>query len=76
LKIESDIYISIDRVRENSNKFDDSVENELHRVMIHGILHLLGYADKTTHEKAVMQKKENECLTLLKNIVPRGTYQS
>lgn len=65
--IDSDIYISIDRVAENSKKFGESMENELYRVMIHGILHLLGYSDKSSGEKEVMRNKENECLTMLKN---------
>jgi rRNA maturation RNase YbeY len=64
-EIESDIYISIDRVRENSIKYKKSMENELHRVMIHGILHLMGYSDKTTPEKKMMRKKEEEYLILL-----------
>ena len=65
--IDSDIYISIDRVSENSQKFKVSLENELHRVMVHGILHLLGYSDTSSKEKEIMRKKENECITLLKN---------
>ena len=64
-KLESDIYISIDRVMENSLKYNKTIENELHRVMIHGILHLLGYSDNTNLEKKIMRKKEDECLTLL-----------
>jgi len=64
-KLESDIYISIDRVIENSLIYNKTIENELHRVMIHGILHLLGYSDNTNHEKKIMRKKEDECLTLL-----------
>jgi rRNA maturation RNase YbeY len=65
--IDSDIYISLDRVSENSKKFGESMDIELCRVMIHGILHLLGYKDKSFNEKELMRKKENECLTLLKN---------
>ena len=62
----ADIYISIDRIKENSHDFNHSLEKELHRVMIHGILHLLGYKDSNSDEKAIMRKKENECLALLK----------
>ncbi len=65
--IESDIFISIDRVRENSANQKISFELELHRVMIHGVLHLLGYNDKTEEEKKVMREKENACLSLLEN---------
>ena len=57
--ITSDIMISIDRVKENSTIFDNSFSEELHRVMIHGILHLIGYDDKTEKEKILMRKKEN-----------------
>ncbi|WP_276368212.1 rRNA maturation RNase YbeY [Chryseolinea sp. H1M3-3] len=62
--IEGDIYISIERVRENAHKFASGFENELHRVMIHGVLHLLGYSDKTRAQKLAMRKKEDECLAL------------
>jgi len=57
--ITSDIMISIDRVKENSTIFDNSFSEELHRVMIHGILHLIGYDDKTEKEKILMREKEN-----------------
>lgn len=57
--ITSDIMISIDRVKENSTIFDNSFTEELHRVMIHGILHLIGYDDKTEKEKNLMREKEN-----------------
>ncbi|MGD9327894.1 MAG: rRNA maturation RNase YbeY [Cyclobacteriaceae bacterium] len=63
--IDSDIYISIDRVFENSFSFNADRMDELHRVMIHGILHLLGYKDSNDNEKKIMRKKENECLNLL-----------
>ena len=65
--IESDIFISIDRVKENANDQSVTMIEELHRVMIHGILHLLGYGDKTEEEKTLMRKKEDACLSLLKN---------
>ena len=48
--ISSDIMISIDRIKENSIIFENSFSNELHRVMIHGVLHLIGYNDKTKKE--------------------------
>ncbi len=62
--IEGDIYISIERVKENANKFISNFENELGRVMIHGVLHLLGYSDKTPAQKITMRKKEDACLSL------------
>lgn len=65
-QIASDIFISIDRIRENASSQSVSFENELHRVMIHGILHLLGFGDKTPSEKKVMREKEDACLSLLK----------
>ena len=63
-QVESDIFISIDRVKENASHFNISLQDELHRVIIHGVLHLLGYDDKDEKSKALMQQKENECLSL------------
>lgn len=63
-KINSDIFISIERVTENAKKFNVSFEEELHRVMIHGILHLCGYKDKTKSDSELMRKKENISLKL------------
>ncbi len=57
--IESDIFISIDRIRENAKTFNVPFERELHRVMIHGVLHLLGYADKTAEEQQAMRARED-----------------
>ena len=62
--LESDIYISIHRIKENSQDLKIPFINELHRVMIHGVLHLLGYRDKSEDELQIMREKENECLTL------------
>ncbi|HKJ06700.1 MAG TPA: rRNA maturation RNase YbeY [Flavobacteriaceae bacterium] len=64
--ISGDIFISIERVKDNAKKYSQAFENELYRVLIHGILHYLGYKDKTEEEKRVMRAKEDECLTLLK----------
>lgn len=64
-KISGDIFISIERVQENAKKFKVDFEQELHRVMIHGVLHLIGFQDKTTIQKTKMRKKENEYLSLL-----------
>ena len=59
-----DIFISIDRIKENAKNFGVSETDELHRVMIHGLLHLLGYGDKSKTEKAKMTEKENHYLAL------------
>jgi rRNA maturation RNase YbeY len=59
---EGEIYISIDRVKENAEKFKVAEEQELHRVIFHGALHLCGYKDKTKEQSALMRDKENECL--------------
>lgn len=64
--ISGDIFISIDRVQENADKFSKTFEDELHRVIIHGVLHLLGYKDKTKIAKAEMTKQEDLCLKALK----------
>ncbi len=63
--ISGDILISIDRVGENAKIFEVPFEQELYRVIIHGVLHLLGYKDKTKTDAALMRKKENEALSLL-----------
>ena len=57
--IEGDIFISIDRVIINSKKFTSSFNDELHRVMAHGVLHLIGYGDKTKSQKTVMKTRED-----------------
>ncbi len=60
--INGDIIISIDRVKENAEKFKSDFEKELKRVLIHGVLHLCGYNDKKTADKELMRKKENWAL--------------
>jgi rRNA maturation RNase YbeY len=57
--ISGDLFISVDRVKENAVKFDVSFNEELYRVILHGVLHLVGYNDKTDEEKKVMREKEN-----------------
>lgn len=61
--ITGDIFISIPRIKENAEKFSVSETDELHRVIIHGALHLLGYTDKTTAAKKKMSLKEDYYLT-------------
>jgi probable rRNA maturation factor len=60
--IEGDIFISIDRVRENAQLFNVTFEQEIHRIMAHGVLHLCGYGDKTEAEVKLMRQKEDEAL--------------
>jgi probable rRNA maturation factor len=57
--ISGDIYISIERVEENAEKFGETRDQELRRVMIHGVLHLIGYKDRTLNEKKKIREKEN-----------------
>ena len=65
-KISSDIFISIERVLENAQKFNVTFDEEFQRVMIHGILHLCGYKDKSKADAELMRKKENQALKLFK----------
>jgi rRNA maturation RNase YbeY len=69
--IEGDIYISIDRIKENAKLLGLNIDAELKRVLIHGVLHLCGYKDKNKKDKLLMTKKENYYLN--KDIVSRGT---
>jgi len=66
-EVNGEIYISTERVEENANKYSVSVEEELLRVMAHGILHLCGYNDKTAEESALMRLKEDHYLVIYKN---------
>ena len=59
-----DVYISIERVKENSQNYGVPYENELHRVIIHGVLHLLGYKDKNEKQQKEMREKEDFYLSL------------
>ena len=63
-KISGDIVISVERVKENSKKYEVKLEDELRRVMVHGLLHLLGYDDKNEKEKKRIRKKENYYLEM------------
>lgn len=58
----SEIYISVDRIRENAEKFKIDYQTELHRVIFHGALHLCGFKDKKKEDKALMTQMENDCL--------------
>ncbi len=65
--ISGDIFISVERVEDNAKDFKVSFLDELHRVMIHGVLHYVGFKDKTTDEKQIMRNEENLAISLLNN---------
>jgi probable rRNA maturation factor len=66
--LNGEIYISIERIKENAKKFNTTFLNELHRVIIHGILHLIGFKDKTSKERKIMKLNEEENLKLFETI--------
>jgi rRNA maturation RNase YbeY len=63
--IQGDIFISVDRVKDNAKDFAVSVSEELNRVIIHGVLHYCGYKDKTSSDAQTMRTKENHYLSIL-----------
>ncbi|MBN1339347.1 MAG: rRNA maturation RNase YbeY [Bacteroidales bacterium] len=63
--IEGDVYLSIERIRENAQGLCKTIDNETHRVMIHGVLHLMGWKDKREGEKNAMREEEDRCLKKL-----------
>ena len=65
--LHGDIFVSLDTVRSNAAEFGTTFDNELHRILIHCILHLCGQADKTPEARAEMTRKENHALTLLQD---------
>jgi rRNA maturation RNase YbeY len=67
MEIEAEVYISIDRVRDNAKLLKNPYKEELYRVIFHGALHLCGYNDKTEKDKLVMRLKEQEYLLLYFN---------
>ena len=60
--IDAEIYISIERVKENAKTFKSTIKTELHRVIFHGVLHLCGYQDKSQSQKTIMRNKEDQAL--------------
>ena len=64
-RISGDLFISLDTVRTNAEQFEQSYERELHRVIIHGILHLCGINDKGPGEREIMEAEENKALALI-----------
>lgn len=59
-ELHGDVYISVERVRENANDFEVTFEEELRRVLVHGVLHYCGFKDKTKKDEQIMREKENE----------------
>ena len=64
--LEAELYISVDRVKDNAKNLSKNFKNELHRVIIHGVLHLCSYPDKSEEEAKIMRSKEDFYLTNLK----------
>ena len=64
-RISGDLFISLDTVRTNAEQFDQPYERELHRVIIHGILHLCGINDKGPGEREIMEAEENKALAII-----------
>jgi probable rRNA maturation factor len=70
-QITAEVYISIDRIRDNAKTYKTLINHELHRVIFHGLLHLCGFKDKSASDKTLMRKKEDFYLN--KYFVSRGT---
>jgi rRNA maturation RNase YbeY len=66
--IQAEIYISVDRVRDNARNLDETFSDEMLRVLFHGVLHLCGYGDKKKSEIALMRKQEDTYLRLFKKV--------
>ena len=62
--ISGDIFISVERVRENAEIFNQTIDNELNRVIIHGVLHYMGFKDKGEKDKEIMRGEEDKCLAM------------
>ena len=62
--LSGDIFISVERVRENAIKYNQTFDNEINRVLIHGVLHFMGYMDKTKESQLKMRAEEDSCLKL------------
>lgn len=70
-QLHGEIYISVERVKENAEEFKVTFENELLRVLIHGVLHYMGFKDKTVEEQQIMRQKENECIAIYPKETPK-----
>ncbi len=62
--LSGDLFISIEMIKENAIKYQTKLSDEINRVIIHGILHLAGYSDKTKEQKTIMRKKEENSMQL------------
>lgn len=62
--LSGELYISVDRIKDNAMSMGLRYEDELHRVMAHGVLHLIGFKDKTDEEASVMRQQEDKCLEM------------
>jgi probable rRNA maturation factor len=62
--ISGDIFISVERVLENAKIFNQTIDNELNRVIIHGVLHYMGFKDKGEKDKEIMRGEEDKCLAM------------
>ena len=62
--VNGDLFISVDRVKDNAKELKSSFNDELHRVMVHGLLHIMGYGDKSPEEERLMRSKEDFYLSL------------
>lgn len=67
--ISGEMYISLDRIKDNASLFQKTFTNELHRVMAHGVLHLIGFKDKTPSEELQMRNEEEKCLLLRPSVL-------
>lgn len=74
-QLNGDIFISIDRVADNSYDYKTTFDSELNRVIIHGFLHMCGYGDKTETEEKTMRAKEDECLLMTTAISKSGAEE-
>lgn len=70
--IEGEIYANVNQIEQQALDFGVSYDNELHRIIIHGLLHLVGYNDATLEEKETMTTKEDDYLTMLTNQINKG----
>ena len=66
--LSGDIFISLNTVRSNAKEFGVTFKDELHRVIVHGVLHLIGFNDESEEDSLVMRENENKCLELLKTL--------
>jgi rRNA maturation RNase YbeY len=71
-ELEGEIYISVERVRENAEKFDTTYQDELHRVIFHGALHLCGFKDKKPADQKAMRENEDLCLQQYKKALTKA----